>query len=62
MILKPQDVVILLKSVPKAATQDRELYELLVLADAIRGSRQREREIAVKEILKRLKGHDGRKS
>ena len=50
----------LYKSVPKAAVQDRQLYELLVLADAIRGGRQREREIAVKEISKRLKGYDGR--
>ena len=52
----------LYKSVPKAAGQDRQLYELLVLADAIRGGRQREREIAVKEISKRLKGYHDRKS
>ncbi len=52
----------LYKSVPKAARQDRQLYELLVLTDAIRGGRSREREIAVKEIQKRLKNYDGRKS
>jgi len=52
----------LYKSVPKAAGQDRQLYELLVLADAIRGGRQRERELAVKEIQKRLKNYDGGKS
>lgn len=52
----------LYKSVPKAAGEDRQLYELLVLADAIRGGRQREREIAMKEISKRLEGYDDRKS
>ena len=50
----------LYKSVPKAAGQDRQLYELLVLADAIRGGRPREREIAVKEIQKRLQNYDGK--
>lgn len=45
----------LYKSVPKAAREDRNLYELLVLVDAIRGGRARERDIAVKEIRKRLK-------
>jgi hypothetical protein len=52
----------LYKSVPKAARQDRQLYELLVLADAIRGGLQREREIAITELAKRLKGYDDRKS
>jgi len=52
----------LYKSVPKAASKDRQLYELLVLTDAIRGGRSREREIAVKEMQKRLKNYDGRKS
>ena len=52
----------LYRSVPKAARQDRQLYELLVLTDAIRGGRQREREIAIKEISKRLKGYNDRKS
>jgi hypothetical protein len=52
----------LYKSVPKAAGQDRQLYELLVLTDAIRSGRQREREIAVKEISKRLKGYNDSKS
>lgn len=41
-------------SVPQAARNDSTLYELLVLIDAIRGGRAREREIAVKEIRKRL--------
>ena len=47
----------LYKSVPQAARQDEKLYELLILADAIRGGRARERELAVQEIRKRLK-HD----
>jgi hypothetical protein len=52
----------LYKSVPKAAGHDHQLYELLVLTDAIRGGRQRERAIAVKEISKRLKGYHDSKS
>src|SRR3972149_1878482 len=46
----------LFKSVPKAAARDKRLYELLVLVDAIRGGRARERDIAVKELRARLKG------
>ena len=45
----------LYKSVPKAALKDHELYELLVLVDAIRGGRSRERQIAIKELDNRLK-------
>ena len=44
----------LYKSVPKAARADPQLYELLVLVDAIRGGRAREREIAIKELTNRL--------
>jgi len=44
----------LYKSVPKAVKQDAELYKLLVLVDAIRGGRARERELAKKELAKRL--------
>lgn len=40
---------------PAAARSDSYLYELLVLVDAIRGGRAREREIAVRELKKRLK-------
>ena len=40
---------------PQAARSDPQLYELLVLADAIRGGRAREREIATKELKERLK-------
>ena len=49
----------LYKSVPKATMRDRRLYELLVLTDAVRGGRAREREIAIKEIFKRFRNYDG---
>ncbi|HDO33572.1 MAG TPA: hypothetical protein ENH08_00430 [Chromatiales bacterium] len=39
---------------PRAALSDPKLYELLVLVDAIRGGRARERGIAIKELKKRL--------
>jgi hypothetical protein len=44
----------LYSAAPKAARSDPQLYELLVLVDAIRGGRARERDIAVKELNKRL--------
>jgi len=44
----------LYKSVPVAAKSDTKLYQLLVLVDAIRGGRARERDIAKKELKKRL--------
>jgi len=44
----------LYKSVPKAARADPVLYELLVLVDAIRGGRVREREIAIRELRQRM--------
>ena len=44
----------LYKSVPEAAQKDPKLYELLTLVDAIRGGKAREREIAKKELRKRL--------
>ncbi len=40
---------------PAAARSDSSLYELLALVDAIRGGRAREREIASRELKKRLK-------
>lgn len=49
----------LYKSVLKAVRKDQQLYELLVLVDAIRGGRTREREIAIKELKKRLKRYGG---
>lgn len=45
----------LYKSAPVAAKNDPELYQLLVLVDAVRGGRARERDIAKKELQKRLK-------
>lgn len=48
----------LYKSVPRAARIDAQLYELLALVDAIRGGRARDREIAKKEISKRLQQYD----
>ena len=44
----------LYKSVPKAVANDAALYELLVLVDAIRDGRARERDLAVRELTKRL--------
>jgi hypothetical protein len=44
----------LYKSAPEAARRDPQLYELLVLVDAIRGGRAREREMAIREIRKRM--------
>lgn len=44
----------LYKSVPVAAKHDPELYQLLALVDAIRGGRARERDLAKKELKKRL--------
>lgn len=44
----------LYKSVPSAALKDKELYAMLAIIDAIRDGRARERELAIKELLKRL--------
>ncbi len=44
----------LCSSAPRAARLDPQLYELLVLVDAIRGGRAREREIAIKKLKERL--------
>jgi DNA-binding Lrp family transcriptional regulator len=45
----------LYKTVPKAALCDHLLYEFLALVDAIRDGRARERKIAERELLKRLR-------
>jgi hypothetical protein len=42
------------KTVPKVALADPKLYELLVLIDAIRGGRARERDFAAKELTRRI--------
>lgn len=44
----------LYKSAPNAARKDQKLYELLVLVDAIRDGRARERDIAIRELRRRL--------
>lgn len=44
----------LYKLAPQAARADPALYELLALVDAIRGGRARERDLAIKELKKRL--------
>jgi hypothetical protein len=45
----------LYRSVPRAAALDPLLYELLALVDAVRDGRARERELAVRELKRRLK-------
>ena len=52
----------LYKSAPIAAREDHGLYELLVLVDALRGGRAREREAAAAEIKDRLKVYEESKS
>ena len=47
----------LYKSVPLAAKRDPELYILLILVDAIRSGRARERALAEKELLKQLESY-----
>jgi hypothetical protein len=42
------------KSAPAAARRDPKLYELLVIADALRAGRARERQAALKELKKKL--------
>ena len=49
-----QSFLPLYESVPRAAESDQCLYELLALVDAVRGGRARERNLAVKELKKRL--------
>ena len=40
--------------VPEACIRDQDLYELLALCDALRVGRARERQIAIKELRKRI--------
>jgi DNA-binding Lrp family transcriptional regulator len=47
----------LYRSAPEAARRDPELYELLVITDALRGGRARERQIAARKIKERLKAY-----
>jgi DNA-binding Lrp family transcriptional regulator len=49
----------LYKKVPQAALRDSYLYQLLALVDAIRDGRARERKIAERELVNRLRMSDG---
>jgi hypothetical protein len=48
----------LYRNVPQAARRDSHLYELLALVDAIRDGRARERKIAEKELITRLRASE----
>ncbi len=52
--VRGQTINPLYKSVPEAAKNDLELYEMLSLVDAIRAGRAREQQIACQELEKRL--------
>ncbi len=52
--VRGHSILPLYPSVPEAALKDDKLYELLALVDALRVGRARERELAVKELKKRL--------
>jgi hypothetical protein len=49
----------LYKNVPRAALRDPKLYQLLALVDAIRDGRARERKIAERELVNRLRADHG---
>ena len=49
----------LYKNVPYAALRDPALYELLALVDAIRDGRARERNLAERDLVRRLKATHG---
>jgi hypothetical protein len=53
--LRGQSFSPLYRSVPGVALKDRSLYELLALADAVRGGRARERELAARLLDERLR-------
>lgn len=52
--VRGEGVVPLYRSVADAATRDPRLYEWLALLDALRGGRARERQLAIREVEKRL--------
>ncbi|HZH86376.1 MAG TPA: hypothetical protein VFD77_03600 [Brumimicrobium sp.] len=52
--VRGHSILPLYPSVPEAALKDEKLHELLALVDALRVGRARERELAVKELKKRL--------
>jgi hypothetical protein len=52
--VRGHSILPLYPSAPEAALKDEKLHELLALADALRVGRAREKELAVKELKKRL--------
>lgn len=52
--VRGHSIIPLYPSVPEAALKDENLYELLVLTDALRVGRAREENLAVAELKKRL--------
>lgn len=52
--VRGHSILPLYPTVPEAALEDAKLYELLALVDALRVGRARERELAVRELKKRL--------
>jgi len=46
----------LFRSVPIAASKDKQLYELLALVDAVRGGKARDRKLAIQEFTRHLQG------
>lgn len=52
-----QQIEPLYPSVPVAVQRDEELYELLVIVDALRMGRAREKEIAINELHKRFESY-----
>jgi hypothetical protein len=50
----------LYKTAPIAALRDPVLYQFLALADALRGGRARERKIAERELIKKLRSVNGK--
>jgi DNA-binding Lrp family transcriptional regulator len=50
----------LYKSVPSAALRDPALYEFLAIVDAIRDGRARERKIAERELIKRIRSKNAK--
>lgn len=53
-LIKGQSILPLYASVPEAIQNDEKLYELLTLTDALRVGHAREKEIAGKELEKRI--------
>ncbi len=52
--VRGHSILPLYPSVPEAALNDKKLHELLALVDALRVGRAREKELAIKELKKRL--------